>query len=124
MRLSWRDALATGFVTVAAMLYALWLTGTGMSGSTRVIGGMVFVLGWAACTSNKAEMTYVYGPPGRKRPPMAYVVVASVMGFAALTAGVITLVSASEAMLTVLVSAIVALWAMSTLRHTLEPRTA
>ena len=86
-----------------------------------MIGGLVFALGWAACTSNKDEMSYVYAPKGRKRPPMVYVVVASAIGFVALTAGVITIVKASEAMLAVLVSALVALWAMSTLRHTLEP---
>jgi len=36
MRLSWRDGLATLLVAAAAVLYALWATGTTIAGvSTR-----------------------------------------------------------------------------------------
>ncbi len=45
------------------------------------------------------------------------VVIASVIGAAALVAGVITLVTANEGMLATLVAAMIALWAMSTIRH-------
>lgn len=119
MRLTWRDGLASLFVTAAAVLYALWLTGAGGAGmSTRAIGALVFGLGWAACASNKAGVTAVYGAAGgRSHAPMAYIVMASLVGLIALVAGVITLVSANEAMLGTLVAGMVALWAMSTVRH-------
>jgi hypothetical protein len=43
MRLTRRDGLATLFVSVAAVLYGLWLTGTAMADmSTRVLGTIVF----------------------------------------------------------------------------------
>jgi hypothetical protein len=114
MRLTWRDGLATLFVAGAAVLYALWL-----APSTRVLGAVVFTLGFAGCMSDQAEMAGVYGAEGRRRAPMAYVVVASLVGAVALVAGIVTLVGASETALGVLVAAIVALWAMATVRHAL-----
>lgn len=96
-------------------LYALWLTGTGMAGtSTRVIGAMVFALGWMGCTSNQAAMAEVFGVGAPRRAPMGYVVMASIIGAVALVAGVITIVTGNEA---TLVIAMVVLWAMSTVRH-------
>jgi hypothetical protein len=124
MRLTWRrDGLATLLVATAAVLYVLWLTGTSLTGtSTRVLGAAVFALGWAACSGNKAEMAIVYGVDHeRRRPPMLYVVTASIVGFVALVAGVITLVSANEAMLATLVVAMAALWAIATSRHAIAP---
>jgi hypothetical protein len=118
MRLTWRDALATLFVAAAAALYALWQTGTAAAGmSTRVLGTVAFALGWAGCVSDQREMASVYGAGGRRRAPMAYVVVASLLGAVALVAGIITLVSASEPMLAVLLAATVALWVLATVRH-------
>jgi hypothetical protein len=123
MRLKWRDGLATLFVAGAAVFYALWVTGTAMPGmSTRAAGWIVFGLGWAACTSNKNELTVMYGVGGR-RAPLPYVVIASILGAVALVAGIIALVSANEAMLATLVAAMVALWAMSTVRHAIAGET-
>jgi hypothetical protein len=123
MRLTWRDALATLFVAAAAALYGLWQTGTAAAGtSTRVLGAVVFGLGWAGCMSDQREMASVYGAGGRRRAPMAYVVVASLLGVVALAAGIITLVSASETMLAILVAATVALWVLATVRHAMTSK--
>ena len=48
---------------------------------------------------------------------MANIVAASVLGFVALVAGVITLASANETTLAILVVSTVTLWAMSTVGH-------
>ena len=119
MRLTWKDGLAAAFVAAAAVLYAVWLAGAGMSGtSTRVLGALVFGLGFAACTTNSSEMADVYGAaPRKRRVPMPYVVTASLIGMVALVAGVITLVTADEAMLATLVVAMIVLLVMSTVRH-------
>jgi amino acid permease len=118
MRLTRKDGLATLFVAAAGILYALWLTGFALTGaSTRVIGAIIFGLGWAACMSNQSEMAAVFGAGTRRRVPMTYVVIASLIGALALVAGVITLVSANEPMLATLVVATITLWAMSTIRH-------
>jgi amino acid permease len=118
MRLTRRDVLATLFVAAAAALYALWQTGTAVVGmSTRVLGALVFGLGWAGCMSDQGEMASVYGAGGRRRAPMVYVVVASLLGAVALVAGIMTLISASETMLAILVAATVVLWVLATVRH-------
>jgi hypothetical protein len=119
MRLTWkRDGLASLFVVAAALLYALWVTETGLTGmSTRTLGAAVFVLGWAACTRNKAEMAILYGVDGPRRPSIPYVVAASILGAVALVAGIIALVRANEAMLATLVITMSALWMIATLRH-------
>jgi hypothetical protein len=118
MRLTWRDALATLFVAAAAALYALWQTGTAVAGmSTRVLGAVVFGLGWAGCMSDQREMASVYGADGRRRAPMAYVVIASLLGAVALVAGIMTLIGASETLLAILVATTVALWVLATIRH-------
>jgi hypothetical protein len=123
MRLTRKDGLASLFVVAAAVLYGLWLTETAVPGmSTRALALIIFGLGWAACTGNQAQMAIVYGVSGR-RPATAYVVIASVIGAAALVAGIITLVTANEAMLAALVAAMIALWAMSTIRHAITSNT-
>jgi hypothetical protein len=124
MRLRWRDGLSTLLVAAAVVLYALWLTGTAAAGmSTRVLGAVVLGLGWAACTSNQAELAVAYGAGGHRRAPWAYLVVASLVGLVALVAGVTTLVSASEAMLATLVAAMVTLWVVTTVRHVVAGQT-
>jgi hypothetical protein len=119
MRLTIRDAMATVFVSAAAVLYALWVNGVAMQGlTTRVLGIIVIGLGMAGCMANQREMAVVYGVDReRPRPPMPYVVAASVIGGLALVAGIITLAVASQIMLGIVVGATVVLWAMSTVRH-------
>ena len=79
------------------------------------------MLGWAACTSDKAEMAILYGVDRAHRPSMPYVVAASVLGAVALVAGIIALVSANEAMLATLAITMGALWIIATLRHAFAP---
>lgn len=115
MRLSWRDGLATVFVAAAGVLYALWLAGTDLLGisETRVVAGVVLGLGLAASVT-----AVVYGVgAGLLRANKAYLTIASLIGLAALIAGVIALATDNEAMLATLVAATVALWLMSTVRH-------
>ncbi len=114
MRLTWRDGLATVFVGVAALMYSLWLAGISVLGlGVRGLGGVVLGLGVAASVT-----AVVYGVgAGLLRASKAYLGISSLIGLAALIAGVITLVSASEPMLGVLVVATILLWVMATVRH-------
>lgn len=114
MRLTWRDGLATVFVGVAALMYLVWLAGIGVLGlGVRGIGGVVLGLGVAASVT-----AVVYGVgAGLLQASKVYLVIASLIGLVALTAGVITLVSANELMLAALVAATVVLWVMATIRH-------
>lgn len=118
MHLKRSDGWATLLDLAAAGLWGLWSSGTAFEDlSTRVVGAAVLALGYAACMSDQAQMSAVYGVGGRRRVPMAYAVVASVLGAGALAAGVITLVGGSETMLAVLVVTILTLWLISTVRH-------
>jgi hypothetical protein len=118
MRLTWRDDLATLLVAAAGLVAFLWLSGAALTGmSPRTIGAIVFALGFAACTSDKIEMANVYGAEGNRRAPMAYVALTSLLGLAALVAGVLTLVTGSETLLVALVTAMAALWLIATVRH-------
>lgn len=124
MRFTRRDGLATVFVAWATVLYALWLNGTvAQDESTRVLGAIVFGLGYAACMSNQSEMAVVYGVGARKGAPIGYVVLSSLLGGLALVAAVITIVSGNEAMLATLVAAMIALWVMASARHALAHTT-
>jgi hypothetical protein len=118
MRLTWRDDLATLLVAAAGLVAFLWLRGAALTGmSPRTIGAIVFALGFAACTSDKVGMANVYGAEGNRRAPMAYVALASLLGLAALVAGVLAVVTGSETVLVALVAAMAALWLMATVRH-------
>jgi hypothetical protein len=114
MRLTWRDSLATVFVLVGALLYSLWLAGIEVLGlGPRGVGVVVMGLGLAASVT-----AVVYGiGAGLMQAPRTYLAIASLIGLVALVSGVITLLTASEAMLGLLVAATVALWLMATIRH-------
>lgn len=117
MRMTWRDGLATVFVLIAVLVYALWLGGVEVFGlGVRGIGAVVLILGLAA-----SVIAVVYGVgAGLLRAHIAYLAGASSIGLIASIAGVATLLNASEPMLTALVFATVALWAMATLRHAIK----
>jgi len=123
MRLSVRDGLATVFVAAAAVLYALWDTGAALAGwSAREAAAVVFVLGFATCVADQKQMAVVYGAaPGQRRPPAAYVVLVSVLGAAALAAGITALVTGSPVAVAALMAAVAGLWAATTARHALTP---
>jgi hypothetical protein len=117
MRMTWRDGLATVFVLIAVLVYALWLGGVEVFGlGVRGIGAVVLILGLAA-----SVIAVVYGVgAGLLHAHIAYLVGASSIGLVACIAGVAMLLNASEPMLTALVVATVALWAMATLRHAIK----
>jgi hypothetical protein len=110
------------FVVGAAVFYALWLTGTVAADmSTRVVAAIVFALGWLGCTSDADQMKAVFGVEG-KRPPLLYVVLASLVGGVALVAGTIAIIGSNEVMLATLVVAMAALWIAATVRHQIAGR--
>jgi len=109
----------------AAVFYVSWLTGTVAADmSTSVVAGIVFALGWLGCTSDTEQMKIVYGVDGERRPPLVYVVLASVVGAVALVAGTIAIIWGNGTMLATLVIAIAVLWITTTIRHQLTPRPA
>lgn len=122
MRLTRKDVRATVVVVGAAVFFALWQTGTVAAGmSTRMVAAIVFALGWLGCMSDVDQMKVVFGVEGT-RPPLLYVVVASLVGGVALVAGAIAIIWSNEAMLTTMVVAIAALWIAATLRHQIAGR--
>ena len=114
MRMTWRDGLATVFVLIAVLVYALWLGGVEVFGlGVRGVGAVVLILGVAA-----SVVAVVYGVgAGLLQAHIAYLAGASLIGLVACIAGLATLLNASEPMLAALVTATVALWAMATIRH-------
>jgi hypothetical protein len=122
MRLTRKDARAGLVVIGAAVFYTLWLTGTvAVDTSTRVVAAVVFALGWLGCTSDVDQMKVVFGVEGT-RPPLLYVVLASLVGGVALVAGAIAIIGGNEAMLATLVVAMAALWIAATARHQIAGR--
>ncbi|MGZ6545658.1 MAG: hypothetical protein ACXVEI_10130 [Actinomycetota bacterium] len=119
-RLTWRDGLATVFVGLAALVYIPWLAGTKVLGmGVRGLGIVVLALGLAASVT-----AVVYGVgAGLLRASKLYLAIASLVGILALVSGVITLVSANEPMLDLLMVATAVLWAMATVRHAVATET-
>ena len=118
MRLTWRDAMATLFVGAAVVVFGLWRSDTAMTEmSTRAMAVVVFALGWLGCTSDAKRMSGVYAPGGDDRMPTAYTVLMSLLGVAALVAGVWAIVAASETMLAILTGTMVVMWLGTTVRH-------
>jgi hypothetical protein len=124
MGFSWKDGLATVFVGAAAALYLLWVGGTTVAGLSGARALAVAIFGWGVggCYTAKSQMEAMYGAGGRARPPLYYVVVVSVLGGLTLVAGIIAMASGGEAALGTLAAAMVALWALATIRHS-TPRT-
>jgi hypothetical protein len=122
MSLTWKDGLATVFVSAAAVLYLLWAGGTTVSGlsGSRALTVAIFGLGVGGCYTAKSHMETVYGVGGRTRPPLYYVVLVSVLGGVTLVAGIVAFVSGGDAVLATLAGAMVALWALATIRHSMS----
>ena len=122
MSLTWKDGLATVFVSAAAVLYLLWAGGTTVSGlsGSRALAVAIFGLGVGGCYTAKSHMETVYGVGGRTRPPLYCVVLVSVLGGVALVAGIVAFVSGGDAALATLAGTIVALWALATIRHSMS----
>jgi hypothetical protein len=123
MRVTWRDGLATIAVAAATVLFLLWENGSAAQGlSVRAVAVIVFALGWVGCVSDAPHMASVYVPGPDRTVPMSYSVAMSILGAVALVAGIVAIVGSSESAISVLVVAMLGLWAMATLRHAVGER--
>jgi len=120
MYLPKRDVIATGLVAIAGLLYLLWAIDSALPGmsSTRATGVAVLALGFAASAS-----AVVPGFGQLLHGSKAYLVLTSLIGLAALAAGVQMLITASGADLTVVMAAMAVLWLIATIHHSLLART-
>lgn len=112
MRLTWRDAVATGLAVAVLALYAAFTAGAGLPLLTghRSMGVAVLVIGVAMCNIG-AGRSFITGMPGWAT------VAGSTLGLAALLAAVVTIAAASATALAVQVWLTLALWLLATLRH-------
>lgn len=116
MRLPKTDIIASGLVFAAAVLYVLWDAGSalpGMSGP-RATGIVVLALGFAA-SATAVVPSFDQLLRGNK----AYLAVTSLIGLVAVIAGAQMLVTASGTGLAVVMIAMVGLWLIATIHHSL-----
>ena len=120
MRLPRKDIIATSAVAVAVVLYVLWLADATVLGmnSTRVTGLAVLVLGFVA-----SAVAVVPSFDQLIHGNRLYLAATSVLGVAALAAGVVMMWTASGTALAWLVVALVTLWAIATTHHVVLART-
>jgi hypothetical protein len=116
-RLTWKDGLATVFIGLAVVLFAVWSAGaavTGVSGRGLVVA--IFLLGIGGFYTAQSHFETVYGVNGTTRPPLAYVVLISV-GALATVAGVVAVIVGGTVAVTTLLLAMVVMWILATIRH-------
>jgi predicted branched-subunit amino acid permease len=121
MHLPKQDVIATALVAAAGLLYLLWAVGSalpGMSG-TRVTGIAVLALGFAASASAVVP-TFDQLLHGNR----TYLAVTSLIGLVAVIGGVQMLVTGSGTGLAVVMAAMVVLWLIATIHHSLQVKTA
>ena len=116
MRIPTRDRIATGLVACAVIVYTLWAAGLTLLGmdSIRVTGLVVLGLGFAASAS-----AVVPGFDELLHGSKLYLLVTSLIGLLALVAGVVMLVATSEIALGMVMAAMVVLWMIATVHHTM-----
>ncbi|HZN19810.1 MAG TPA: hypothetical protein VFB84_16740 [Micromonosporaceae bacterium] len=121
MRLTWKDAAATGLVAVIVALYAGFLTDATLPllDSPRMLAAVALVLGIGACTVGG---TMVPAAKGQPASPGARLF--GFFGTMTLIAAVLVMITGSEKLLAVQVGTTVALWLAATLRHLLTPAAA
>jgi hypothetical protein len=109
-----RDRIASALVAAAVLTYTLWLVMVDDPGESaiRAVVATVLLLGFAASAT-----AVVPGFGELIHGSRTYLAVASLLGLAALAAGVVALVDVNTMMLAVLVTATVVMWAMASLRH-------
>jgi hypothetical protein len=114
MRLSKRDAIATGLVAVAGLSYLLWMIGSAPFSATSARGTGVVVLAFGFAASATAVVpTFARLLHGNK----AYLAVTSLIGVVAAVAGVQVLVTTSGTALAVVMLAMITLWLIATTHH-------
>lgn len=116
MSIPMRDRIATALVALAVVVYVAWATGSAVPGmdGIRVTGLVVLGLGFVASAS-----AVVPGFERLLRGNRLYLAVTSLIGVVAFAGGVVTLVGASEVALGVMVAAMVVLWAIATIHHSM-----
>jgi hypothetical protein len=120
MHLPKTDIMATCLVAAAGLVYLLWVLGSTLPGmsSTRATGVAVLALGFVASASAVVP-TFGQLLHGNK----TYLAITSLIGMAALAAGVQMLITRSGAGLTVVMAAMAALWLIATIHHSLLAKT-
>ena len=115
MRIPPRDRTATVLVACAVVVYVLWATGLTLPvmDSVRVTGLVVLGLGFAASAS-----AVVPGFDELLHGSKLYLAVTSLIGLGAFAAGLVLLLGASEVALGVVMAAMVVLWMIATVHHT------
>ena len=118
MRLTWKDGLATVFVGLAVVLFVVWSAGAAVSGiSGRGLVVAILLLGIAGCYTARSQFETFYGVNGTTRPPLAYVVLVSVVGALATVAGIVAVIGGGTVAVTTLLLAMVVMWILATVRH-------
>jgi hypothetical protein len=120
-RLPKKDIIASAAVGVAVALYLLWVfdaTLPGMS-SVRGTGLAILALGFAASAT-----AVVPGFDQLIHGSRLYLAITSLLGLAALAAGIVMLVTASGTAVGVLTAALFTLWVVATTHHVMLARTA
>jgi hypothetical protein len=114
MRLPKRDLIATGLVTVAVVLYLLWGADWAFHGTvgTLTVGAVILGLGVAASAA-----AVVPGFDRLIHGSRTYLAATSLLGVVALAGGLQMILMASGVGLTVMVAAMVVLWAIATVHH-------
>ena len=114
MRFPKRDLIATGLVAAAGLGYFLWLVGAPGMNSTVATGLVVLACGFAA-SATAVVPSFDQLLHGNK----AYLVLTSLIGVLALFGGAAVLFASSGTGLTLVMAAMVVLWAVATVHHLL-----
>jgi len=116
MNLQKKDVIATGLVAAACVAYLLWLTGSSPPGlsAMRATGLVILALGFAA-SATAVVPSFDQLLHGNK----LYLGVTSLIGLVAAISGVLMLVAESEAALAVVMAAMVVMWLIATIHHSL-----
>jgi hypothetical protein len=112
MRLTWKDGIATVLTAGIVALYAAYLAGENLPlvSGTRVLAGLILVVGLVACAVGSTAMT-----AGASAGLTVYV--GGTLGAAAFLAALVTMVTGAASTLAILVGVTVALWLFATVRH-------
>jgi hypothetical protein len=115
MRIPRRDRIATLLVALSVIVYGLWASGSALPGmdGIRITGLVVLGLGFVASAS-----AVVPGFDELLHGNKLYMVVTSLIGLVAFAGGVVMLVGASEVALGVVMAAMILLWMIATIHHT------
>ena len=121
MNLPKKDVIATSLVALAGVLYLLWVTGSAPPGMNemRATGIVILALGFAA-SATAVVPSFGQLLHGNK----IYMTVTSLIGLIAFVGGVLMLVAESDAGLAVVMAAMVVLWLIATIHHSLLAKTA